>query len=416
MTAICIRCGKIISDVYLICTECATNLFGENIFWIASSPIIGEPVLDRYREDSEPILTIGERPGSELEFTAGFTTMEEVKNLFLNDEKDMDEIQSALNKILAELGIPRDIDFKKYIYSPSDIDVFAEIFYSLEELKKQAGEFKELPDLYLRIANLFFYTAECADISAFEPVFRQKVVNDLLDESQICYQISISNSDDDYVHYRNMGFLYLRRRVYDESKKHFRKAIELNEKDVESYIGLARLLIEEEGYPKADKILDKIISLDRNDPRVWFIKGELTRLKGRWGGAIQLYNQTLKRDKSHIDAVLMKGRVLFKREMFDEANIIFNQMINEDDSDPRGWYWKGMTMHSMGKWGGALQCVNEALSIDSQMADAWKLKGDILMERKVFEEARLAYNNALEIKPKSKLVQDRKKKCEAHLY
>lgn len=372
--------------------------------------------MDRYRRDSEPTLTIGERPGNELEFTAGQTTLEEVKDILLNDGEDIDDIQRTFNRILTELGIPLDIDFKKYIFSPRDMDVFAEIFYSLEELKNQAGEFQKFPDLYLRLANLFFYTAECADISAFEPEFRSKVVNDLLDEAHLCYKNSLSDSGNDHVPLRNLGFLYLHRKMYDESKNNFRKAVEIEEKDFDTCIGLAQLLIEVEDYDKADRILDKSMSLDEEDPRVWFMKAELTRLKGRWGGAIQMYNQALKVDSKFIDAVLMKGKVLFEKEMFNEANIIFNQMINEDDSDPRGWYWKGKALHSMGKWGGALQCVNEALSIDSQIMGAWKLKGDILMGRKVFEEAILAYNNALEIEPGSKLIQDKKKKCEKFLY
>lgn len=411
MTAICIRCGRLVSDVYLVCTECATELFGTNIFWIVSSPMIGNPVIDRYREESEPVLTIGERPNGELEFSSGDTTHDEIKNLYSEYNDDPEYIQHTLNKILTELGVPRDTDFDKYLFSPRDADIFAEIFYSLEEYKKSGVVYDEDSDLNLRIANLFFYTSHCADISAFEPSFRSRVVEDLSNEARRFYDISLSDTETPAA-ITNLGALLLRRGKYDESRELFENHMELLEERPESMVYLAELYLCMEESDKADRILDRLISDVKDDPQIWFMKGEVIRHQGRWGGAIQMYNQALKLKPGYADAIMMKGRVLMEEDMYDEADIVFNQMIKINDSDPRGWYWKGKAMHHMGKWGGALQCINEALSMDAQILDAWELKGDIIFERKVFEEAAIAYKNALELEPESKILEEKLKGCE----
>ncbi len=372
--------------------------------------------MDRYRKDSEPVLTIGERPGSELVFIAGARTLDEVKSMFSNGSMEGDDIQRSLNRILAELGVPLDIDFEKYVFSSEDIKVFAEIFYSLEEFRKGRKEFQALTELHIRIANLFFYTAKCADTCAFEPEFRKKVVKDLLDEAHIHYDHALSEKDGNVNVHANLGFLYLQQGLYDESKAHFEKALEMDDGSLVPHVGLARLLIELGEYDKADNILDKLISLDKKDPRGWFLKGEIIRIKGLWGGAIQMYEHALECDSGFKDALMMRGRVFFERKMYDKAKVVFNQMIHSDDYEPGGWFWKGNTLHTMGKWADALDCVNEALSTDSQMVDAWILKGDIFMGRNVFEEALLAYKNALKIEPDSPVLLEKIEKCQECMY
>ncbi len=408
----CIRCGKDISDIYLVCTECAKAKFEDNIFWIAAGSVIGNPVTDRYREDSVPTLTIGERPGEELEYMPGEPTLDEVKALLGDD--DPERILHKMNTIMAELGVSKTIDFKNYLFSPKDVLVFSEIFSSFEGMEFPTDGLPELENVYLRLANLFYYDSECADISAFEPKFRTTIVDDLLAQAEKYYKEAITRSQDSTAA-RNLGWLYLGIEDHSGAEEHFRIALELDENDIDAQIGLAEVLFETGKHDEADEIIDRLITVDRNDPRIWYLKARSTQADGRWGGAVQLYDQAFNKDRNFIDALIMKGRVLIDEGMYEEANRVFDQIIEKDDFNADAWYWKAKVLYITEKWGGALQCIHEALSIDTQMVQGWGLKGDILYEREVYEEAMVAYDNALEIAPDSEEIRKKKETCEKNM-
>ncbi len=408
----CIRCEKAISDVYLVCTECAEAQFEKNIFWIAASSVIGNPVIDRYREDSEPTLTIGERPGDELEYLPGKSIIEEIEQL--PDEHDPAKRIYKMNRTMAELGIPEDIKFNGYIFSPKDVELFFDIFSYFEGMEPPSEGFPELERAYLRLANLFHYTSECADISAFDPGFRKTVVKDLREQAEKYYKEAVDISEDPAPS-RNLGRLYLKDENYSAAEENFRKAISLDQEDIDAHIGLAEVFIETGKHKKADEIIDSLILKDKNNPLIWYLKAERTRMEGRWGGAVQLFEQAYNKDRNFTEALVMKGRVLIDEGMLEEADRFFDQVIEKDEFNASAWYWKSKALYMMEKWGGALQCIHEALSIDSQMVDGWKLKGDILFEREVYEEALVAYNNALEIEPDSESIALKKGACEKNL-
>ncbi len=408
----CIRCEKDISDVYLVCTECAKSKFEENIFWIATSSVIGNPVTDRYREDSVPTLTIGERPGDELEFMPGKPTIDEVENL-LNDDNP-ERILSKMNTILAELGISNDINFDNYIFSPKDVKIFSEILYLFESMEHPSDGLRELGDVYLKLANLFYYNAECADISAFEPEFRKSIVEDFLNQAISYYQEALARTQDSTVA-RNLGLLYLSIPEYSDAEENFRRALGLDENDIKAKVGFAELLFETGEHDTANQIIDKLITQDRDNSRLWYLKAKSTQEDGRWGGAVQLYDQAFNRDRNFTEALIMKGRVLIDEGMYEEANRVFDQLIDKDDFNADAWYWKAKVLYIMEKWGGALQSIHETLSIDSQLLEGWELKGDILFEREVYEEAILAYDNALEIEPDSKDILEKRQISEKNI-
>ncbi len=405
----CIRCGDEISDVYLVCTGCAEAQFEDNLFWIATSSVIGKPVIDRYRADSEPTLSIGERHDGELIFRPGITTSKEVDELL--ELEDPKRILYRMNLIMAELGLNNTIDFNNYLFSHTDVEIFSKIFTAFEIMEHPPNGLPEQADVYLRLANLFFYTGKCADTSAFEPSFRKKVVKELKDQAEKYYKKAVDLTEDSTPS-TNLGHLYLDMGALSEAEECFKRAIELDETDVEANLGLADYLMRTGDTERADGVIDSLIVNNRNNAKVWYLKGKRTQANGRWGGAVQLYDQAYSKDRNMMEALVLKGRVLLDEGMYDEANWVFDQIIEKNDMDARGWFWKAKTLYIMEKWGGALQCIHEALSIDAQMPGSWELKGDILMEREVFEEALVAYNNALDILPKSKELLRKKEACE----
>ncbi|MFW6141692.1 MAG: tetratricopeptide repeat protein [Candidatus Saliniplasma sp.] len=397
----CIRCEKNIEELYLICTECAKDLFSENIFWIASSPTIHEPVIDRYKEDSEAFLRVGDVPDDELEFRKGDDTLKEIGNVDIENlgSEGYVRVQKRFNTILAEMGVTNNFDPDKYVFSDKDVKVFSEIFYLVEEMEHKFAKHKGRAKLYLKIGNLFFYTGLNTDSSAFEMQFRNKVKRDLLREADGYYSLAIENSEGEVLPQYNKGLLHLERGEISDSKERFETVLDSEPDNFPAKIGLIRSLIKFDRLDEAEDELNSLLEEYDSEKEIWFLKGEIARLKDRWGGAIQFYNQCLKIDFKFEDALTHKCEILLDRGMYSQANNAFDEYIKEEKYNPEVWFGKARALYYMDKWGGAIQCINEALVLDPQIKEAWVTKGDIFADKKQYDLAIDSYENALKIDP-----------------
>lgn len=415
MSGKCIKCDKEIDDFFLICSDCARNLFSDNMFWIAASTVIGPPVIDRCKEDSEPILTIGERPGDELQFRAGEKTLAEVKELLEKRGKSHSEenIFRRYDRILVEMGVPKHIDFDHYIYSREGVRVLTEIFFAVEEVREDKNVSLCEPDLFLRLANILHYTSKKTDDSAFEPNFRHKVVNDLVEEAKSYYDLAEKLYEKPDIHvYNNLGTLHVDNGEFESGKDKFQKALKIDKDNFDTRIGLARSLISLGQPEEAERVVDQMLKKFSDKPDVWYLKGDISSIKDVWGGAIQFYNQALTKDETFHKARMSKVKVFYEKGMLQEANDELDDLIEKDESNAEAWYIKADILDRMEKWGGAIQCLAQAISLDPQMIKAWDLKGDILVEQEQFEEAFEAYNTSLKIYPNRKEIIKKKKECE----
>ncbi len=402
MAGRCIRCEKDIEDISLLCSECAEERFRNNLFWVIISPVIGSPVIDRYKKDSEPTLTIGERPGDEMIYQEGLKTLEEVEEIEKNfDRESKKDALNRLNTILAELGVVKELDFDKYLFSRDDVKIFSEIFYLLEDKDSTVEDEDRVPNLYLRMANVFFYAMKQADTSAFPPELRNKLKSDFTDEAERYYNKAIEFSEDDHFPFYNLGKLLYRIGRYEEAKKKFERALNLQKGDYDLKIEMVKTLQKLEKLDDVEDHLDKLVEMYPEKPEVWYLYGEQSKLRNRWGGAVQFFNQALSKDEDHLPSLLGKGKVLLENNNYRKADKIFDRYIKLKEDNPEVWLGKARALDSLSKWGGALQCINECIAFDSQIEEAWTLKGDILKSQKYYEEAIESYENALKLNPDS---------------
>ncbi len=395
----CIRCEKSIEELYFICTDCAQGLFSENIFWVSASPTIHEPVIDRYKKDSEATLRVGEVPDEDLEFLEGEDTLTEIKNINVEDLESNDyiRIQKRLNTILAEMGVTNSFEPDKFVFSDRDVKVFSEVFYLVEELEHRFKKPQGCGKLYLKIGNLFFYTAKVADSCAFEMEFRDKVRKDLLKEAEGYYSLAIETLEDEIFSHYNKGLLHLEKNDISEAKERFENVLDIDPDNFSGNLGLIKTLIRLERLDKAEEKLNNILEEHDEKKDLWYLKGEIARSRDRWGGAIQFYNQCLKLDFDFKDAWIQKSEILIERGMYSQANASYDEYLKENKYDPEAWFGKARALYNMDKWGGAIQCVNEALAIDPQIKEAWVKKGDILSDKQQYDLAVDSYENALKI-------------------
>ncbi len=408
-------CKKDISSIHLMCNECATDIFSENLFWIAAEPVIGKPIIDRLRYRSEAVLAIGEHPDGELVYKDGDTVMEEIIELYNaleKGEEDCYHVISVLSNTLSEMGVSEDMD--DAFFSPSDLKIFSEVFYLVGEIQHKYSDLKTGPELYLNIGNLLKYVGDKADKPDFSPEFREKICQDLWKEAERYYDLAIDVSQDDPLPHLYKGKLLLKMEKISEAKNHFQNALKIDDENNEIKIAYVEALLMEDNLEMAEKFLNEVLDSYPGHAKAWYLKGEELRKKGRWGGALQFYDQAISKNKELTDAYLMKARVLYGNQMTEEANEVLDRSL-EIKPTFEAWYWKGKILYEMGRWGGALQCLNEALDLEPHMEDAWVLKGDILTERDLYEEALEAYENSLEIVPNLKEVIEKRKVCKDYI-
>ncbi len=413
----CIRCKKDIEELYFICTDCSEDLFSKNIFWIASSPTINKPIIDRYKRDSKAVLRIGYTPNDELEFLEGKDTLEEIKCIDV-EEMELDEYYNSLrrfNTILAEMGVSEEFKPKRYIFSDNDVEVFSVLFYILKEMEDKFTNQSGYPELYVKIGNLFYFTCLKSDIGVFEINFRRKLLDEFYDEACRYYSLAIEADEDKTYAYLNRGLLQLEKGKPRKATENFKSVLEIEPDKYAANIGIIQAYLEMGKFDEAETKLNNLIEKNESHEEVWYLKGKIARLKDRLDDALQFYDRCLEININFEKALFKKCEILLEMDMYSKANKSYDKFLRNNKHDPKAWFAKSRALYGMDKWGGAIQCVNKAISIDPQITDAWVTKGDILSERKRYDIAITSYQNALKINPNHEKAKERLEKAKEKL-
>lgn len=401
MAGTCIRCDREIEEVYSICKTCADDIFTEHPLVLTTSPIVGKPAIDRYREDCEGILSIGERPGSDLTFRQGKTALEEVKDYQLGDKdgEELANIFSKIDSILAEVGVLEDIEFDKYVFSKQDIKIIEDIFFKLKEIKEERLEETASSSLLMRIGNIFYYASNRSDTGLLPPDFRYEIKKDFIDEAERFYKLSIAASEENARAHHNLGDLLLNQGYHEEAIERFKRckgADPSNKLYLQCSIALTQALIEQ-GEKEVDEMLERLLDEYSDVPDLWYLKGEYLRRKesASWGRSIQYYNRALEQDPEHKKSLKRKGELFLYNDRVEEALGLFSRIVELDEKDVQPHIQKARAHRDMDQWGEALKSFTEALALDPQVITAWIERADLLFEREYYEKALTSYNNAL---------------------
>jgi len=395
----CIKCQKKIEEIYSVCRDCGERFLSDNIFGMIASPLITSPPIDRYREDSEPLLAIGERPDGELIYQSKERVLEELSSIDIKDmdEDDHEHMERRMNVILAEMGVPKGIDFERYLFSKAETRVFSELFYKLEELEQKFLGQGGNASLYLRVANLFYYSYQKADTGLLHPDFREEIKKDYLEKSEGYYQLS-SDIEGNSIHaLRNRAYLLLDADRYEKAKEYFQKAIFSGDDDLKTKLGGVEASIKMGELDEAKEELEQLKDEAEADPRFWFLKGEIVSKEDRWGRAIQYYDEALEDQKDFLPAMLAKAELLRERGWSDDAEVMYNSILRLDEEDLDALKGMADVLIQEEKYEEAIGWLDELLAIDPQKKYGWLKKAESLRELEKYDEAVKSYENALKI-------------------
>jgi len=396
MTNQCIKCKKEIDELYYLCTDCAKEAFSDNIFWTACDPLITEPVVNRFREHSETILTIGERE-EDILFEQGETVEEEIKSFDPEKEKDYRTVLEKMNSILGEMGVTKELKKDDYFLSKKDVQVLSKLFLKIEKIERKFSDIKGHSYLYLRFGNLFFYTALKSDIDIFEPDFRDKIVNDMFREAEGFYTLSIRAEEGNATAHKNMGQLFLEKEEPERAIESINKSLNLIE-DEETKKLLIKALIKSNKLKEAEDELDEL----EEDSEYWILKGDINKEKGGWGRAIQLYHE------SDLDQAIKKEAEQFlENERYEKALKAYDKYLEKRENDPASLKGKARCLFELDKKDESLNQINKSISLDGQDDEKWFILGSILEDKEELENAKDAFQNAVKLNPKNKEAKEK---------
>jgi len=185
----------------------------------------------------------------------------------------------------------------------------------------------------------------------------------------------------------------------------FDKAIELDSSYAPAIVNKGFCLKSLGRYDEALEAFGNASSIDPLQPGVWYEIGEILLERGNTDKAMNAYNTSIELDPDYAYSWIRKGSILRRAGMyqdaincFDEAIRCYNAGYMSDTKEAKvPLYLKGIALFDQGKYDEAIMAYDEAISLDPKYAAAWYYKNLSLQELNRITEADVAFANASEL-------------------
>ncbi len=204
------------------------------------------------------------------------------------------------------------------------------------------------------------------------------------------------------------GSYFLKKDYADKilAMEYFKKAIELDPDYAEAYafigetylqLAAYNLISAEEAYTEARKMAQKAILLDEHEPRAYKVFAYIYLFYDwDWDASIQAYQKAVQYGLPEQNEFIVYHDI-FLSEDYDRANRVIKQMIDTDPFHVLNHWQLGMCNLFAGQFEEALVAYNNAIELDPNYSDGHHWKGLVLGYLGRFEEAMISLNKALEI-------------------
>lgn len=168
----------------------------------------------------------------------------------------------------------------------------------------------------------------------------------------------------------------------------------------EQWVEEGKSLLKAGKYNNAVVAFDKALELDPRDAAIYVLLGDaLRKLRRRDNEALSAYDKALELDAENADFWLKKGELLFRLERYVEALDACEYALSALKYATTGvvvtyWIAYAKVLATLKSYQEALIAYNEALKIFPRKWHLWVKKGEILYELKRFPEALAAYEMA----------------------
>jgi tetratricopeptide (TPR) repeat protein len=199
----------------------------------------------------------------------------------------------------------------------------------------------------------------------------------------------------------------------------FCQAVRLKPDDPDLYSRFGDMLVKLRLYREAAAMYSESSRLDSSSIHPYVALGDLLRLTGKHDQAISCYDAALSVRPSHVPSRVRKGEVQLGRRQWSEALATFRGGLCSTTGDPELHEGAGIALYHLRAFAEAVEellvairggpsnvrahrylvCAIEMLHRHAESVGAWCNLGAVLKRRDRFEDAAVAYDQALTRKP-----------------
>jgi tetratricopeptide (TPR) repeat protein len=220
---------------------------------------------------------------------------------------------------------------------------------------------------------------------------------------------------------------------YEEALYDLDRALEIKPNHDEVWRLRASALYQLGRLEEATESCQRCIELRPTDQNAWLLLGLIRGQADDLEGELRSYDNVLRLDPGNRSALLNRGTALYKAKRLEQALKSFDQLIKMDNSDSMAWNNRGIVLKAMGRRRDALDAFTRAATLDRDYVnplinlgiihtedaqpdravqdwkmvlqlqrrrpEIWYSLGEALSELGEWEDAKVAFESALQYDP-----------------
>ena len=359
-----------------------------------------------------------ERPNQSI---TKFESMLKTDDVYFFDAEDFEEIihhylnhgKIALAKKAIKIGLQQHTDAIALKLLHIEVLVFEN---NLEIAEHMLDELQLLDsaneEIYIQRANIYSkkdnheaavtllqealsVSEECFDI--YSLLGMEYLFMDDFKMAKESFMKCVSYDEQDYSSLYNVIYCFEFLEDYDGAINYLNSYLERNPYCEVAWHQLGKQYYVKQMYNEALTAFDFAIISDDNFMGAYFEKGKVLERMGKFEEAIENYETTLALEDPTSQTYLRIGRCYEKLGSDDMAKHHYYKTVHEDPLLDKGWLVITEFYYRKEEYAKALKYINKALNIDGDNPEYWKKCGKIHLAMGDFENADLAYKQAVDM-------------------
>lgn len=359
-----------------------------------------------------------ERPNQSI---TKFESMLKTDDVYFFDAEDFEEIihhylnhgKIALAKKAIKIGLQQHPDSTALKLLHIEVLVFEN---NLEVAEHMLDELQLLEtsneEIYIQRANIYskkdnheaavsllqealMISDECFDI--YSLLGMEYLFMDDFKMAKESFMKCVSFDEQDYSSLYNVIYCFEFLEDYDGAINYLNEYLERNPYCEVAWHQLGKQYYVKRMYEEALTAFDFAIISDNNFMGAYYEKGKVLEKMGKFEEAIENYETTLALEDPTSHTYLRIGRCYEKLGSDDMAKHHYYKTVHEDPLLDKGWLVITEFYYRKEEYAKALHYINKALNIDGDNPDYWKKCGKIHVAMCNFDEADLAYKQAVDM-------------------
>jgi predicted TPR repeat methyltransferase len=205
-----------------------------------------------------------------------------------------------------------------------------------------------------------------------------------------------------------------------EAARAYHDFLRTNPRHHEALSALAMIYFQAQQYDKAEYLLAEAVRIDPYDVNGLCFRGLALMKTNRHAAAIECFDRAVEIRPDFIEGYANRATALLEMGRFEDALAAFDKVLAIEPGHPITWNNRGNTLIALNRVDEALKCYDIALELmpdlpeatnnrrqtldalkgsNSEVANTVYGKGVLLMREGRFQDAVVAFDEALEIKP-----------------